>query len=117
MSAVTKIHASKQPRRPHYIEAWAERRGLKQIDLAHELHADRGLVSRWYAGACPGADWQERLAAYFGIEPESLFRDPDEDWLRRFFEGRRRDEIERIKLTLETAFPKQASAGERGGAR
>jgi hypothetical protein len=31
---------------------------------------------------------------------------PDDDWLVRFFKGRNKDEIERIKKTLETAFPR-----------
>lgn len=111
MTKVEKIHASKQPRRPHYIEEWAMRRNLKAIDLAREIGADRGLVSRWYAGGSPGVEWQEKLAAFFDIEPESLFRNPDEDWLKRFFDGRKKDEIERIKATLEAAFPKAAGGG------
>lgn len=36
MSEITLIHASKQPRRPHYIEAWAELRGLSQADIARD---------------------------------------------------------------------------------
>ena len=106
MSELIKIHASKQPRRPHYIQEWAELRGLKKIDLAREIGADRGLVSRWYKGGSPGDDWQQKLAAFFGCEPDDLFRDPNEDWLKRFFEGRKKDEIERIKKMIELAFPK-----------
>ncbi|KGM44467.1 hypothetical protein JY97_00530 [Alkalispirochaeta odontotermitis] len=106
MPNVVKIHKSKQPRRPHYIEAWAETRNLTQAELARELNADKGLVSRWYAGATPGVEWQEKLAAFFLCEPASLFRHPDDDWIARFLNDRSREEIEKIKKTLETAFPK-----------
>lgn len=105
MAKVTKIHASKQPNRPHYIEAWADRRHMTQADLARELGADKSLVSRWYGGSTPGKDWQEKLAAFFDCDRESLFRNPDDDWLRRFFAGRSRDEIEHIKRSLEITFP------------
>ena len=105
-SELPTIHPSKQPRRPHYIGEWMERRNLKAIDLAREIGADRGLVSRWLDGASPGKEWQQKLGEFFGCGEDGIFRDPDEDWLRRFFEGRKREEIERIKATLETAFPK-----------
>jgi hypothetical protein len=38
---------------------------------------------------------------------ESLFRHPNDDWLARFLKGRDRQEVERIKATLETAFPRK----------
>jgi hypothetical protein len=108
MSKVTHIHKSKQPKRPHFIEEWAIHRGFAhQSELASELDADKSVVSRWYAGTTPGTEWQERLAALFDCEPESLFRHPDDDWLARFLKGRERDEIERIKKTLESAFPRK----------
>lgn len=109
MGKVVKIHASKQPRRPHYIAAWAESRGKAQKDIVLELGADKSVVSRWFNGTTPGEDWQERLAAYFQCDKESLFRHPDDDWLTRFLRGRKRDEIDRIKQTLESAFPRKAS--------
>jgi transcriptional regulator with XRE-family HTH domain len=109
MSNVTHIHKGKQPRRPHYIEDWAASRGLKQADLARELGADKGLVSRWYNGGTPGVEWQRKLADFFDCEPESLFRHPDDDWLAQFFANRSRAEIEKIKRTLETAFPKNGT--------
>lgn len=106
MSNITRIHKGKQPRRPHFIEEWAQSRGLTQAQLARELDADKGLVSRWYNGASPGTEWQRKLAAFFDCEPESLFRHPDDDWMAQFFADRSRDEIEKIKKTLEAAFPK-----------
>ena len=33
-------------------------------------------------------------------------RFPDDDWLARSFKGRNKDETERIKKALETAFPR-----------
>lgn len=102
------IHKSRQPRRPHFIPEWAERRGLNQADLARELEADKSVVSRWFSGTTPGVEWQERLAALLTDgDEESLFRHPDDDWLSKFFRDRSRDEIERIKATLEAAFPRR----------
>ena len=107
MAKVTFIHAGKQPKRPHYIPEWAGLRGFSQADLARELDVDKSVVSRWYNGSSPSEESQKRLAALFNCEPESLFRHPDDDWLTRFFVGRERDEIERIKRTLENAFPRK----------
>ena len=105
---LTEIHKSKQPRRPHFIREWAEARGImSQVDLANELGADKSVVSRWYGGTSPTVEYQEKLAALFHCEPESLFRHPDDDWMAQFLSGRPREEIERIKRTLETAFPKR----------
>jgi transcriptional regulator with XRE-family HTH domain len=110
MVKIDQIHRSKTPRRPHFIPELAERRGLKQADLAKEIDADKSVVSRWWAGTAPGIEWQEKLAAFFFDDPtatERLFRHPDDDWFARFFRDRNRDEIERMKQTLETAFPKR----------
>jgi len=109
MQDVVKIHPSKQPRRPHHISDWAEKYNLSQADIARETGADKGLVSRWFSGASPSVTYQEKLAALFNCEIESLFRDPDDDWMRRFFAGRSKEETERIKATLEVAFPRAAS--------
>lgn len=105
MNEITRIHRDKQPRRPHFIPEWAERRDLTQADLARELGADKSVVSRWFNGTTPGIEWQKQLADLFHCEPESLFRHPDDDWLSRFFQNRSREEVERIKTMLEAAFP------------
>ena len=109
MSQVARIHSAKQPRRPHYIEAWAELRSLKAADIARAIDVDKSLVSRWFHGATPSVEYQQRLADLFHTSPEGLFRHPDDDWLTRFFADRSRDEVERIKRTLEAAFPLKAS--------
>jgi transcriptional regulator with XRE-family HTH domain len=109
MATVSKIHASKQPNRPHHIVDWAEKRGLSQAELAEELGADKSVVSRWFNGTSPGLDWQEKLADFFGCSREALFRHPDEDWVMQFFRNRSQEEIDRIKATLETAFPLKRS--------
>ncbi len=105
MSAAIADPPSKQPYRPHHIKEWAEKRGLSQTGLSIAVGADRGLVSRWFSGSSPSRKWQEKLAAFFGCEPEALFRDPDEDWLVHFFRGRSGEERARIKDTLKIAFP------------
>ena len=107
MVKVTPIYKGRQPRRPHFIEEWATARGYNQADLARELDADKSVVSRWFSGTTPGVEWQERLAALFHCEPEALFRHPDDDWLAKFFEGRSRAEIEKMKQVLELTFPKK----------
>lgn len=109
MSDITRIHKGKQPRRPHHIADWAEARGLSQADIARELDADKSVVSRWFSGTTPGEDYQERLAGLFHCSREALFRHPDDDWLARFFQDREREEIERIKKTLEAAFPRKVA--------
>jgi hypothetical protein len=110
MENVFTIHAMKQPRRPHHIVDWAAHRGLRQVDIVEALGADKSLVSRWFNGATPSKPWQTRLAALFGCEDEeAIFRHPDDDWLARFLRGRPADEIERIKSTLETAFPRRVA--------
>lgn len=82
---------------------------MSRADIARELGADKSVVSRWFGGATPTPAWQEKLAALFNCDPESLFRHPDDDWLRRFLQGRAKDEVERIKQTLEAAFPRKVS--------
>lgn len=110
---ITRIHKSKQPRRPHFIEEWAKKRGYEtQAELAAELDADKSVVSRWYSGTSPSEDWQKKLAALFDCETESLFRHPDDDWMARFFRDRSADELERMRQMLEAAFPqKNAKTG------
>ena len=111
MAEITRVHARKQPRRPHFIAEWAEKRGLIQADIAREIGADKSLVSRWFNGATPSVEYQERLAALFSCEPDSLFRHPDDDWIARFLRGRSADEVERIKAMLEAGFPRMKAAG------
>jgi transcriptional regulator with XRE-family HTH domain len=107
MGKIQSIHRSRQPRRPHFIAEWATARGMNQADMARELEADKSVVSRWFSGTTPGVEWQERLAALFHCEPEALFRHPDDDWIAKFFQGRSRSEIEKMKQVLEITFPKK----------
>jgi hypothetical protein len=107
MHNVVRIHKGKQPNRPHYVEAWAEKRGYpRQSDLAEAIGADKSLVSRWFKGATPNHEYQIKLAELFHCDRESLFRHPDDDWLSRFLRGRPREEVDKIKQLLELAFPR-----------
>ena len=125
MEKIVQIHYTKQPRRPHYIPDWAKKRGLSQAKIAREIGADKSLITRWYQGSCPKPDYQERLAALFSIEPEDLFRSPEDNWLKRFFQERRElfdilqarspDELDRIKGMIEAAFPQRKQGTGTGG--
>ena len=107
--AIARIHRGKQPKRPHFIQEWAERRGYDtQAELVEALGADKSVVSRWYDGASPGEEWQKKLVALFHCEePDGIFRHPDEDWLARFFRKRSADEAQRARAMLEAAFPEK----------
>jgi len=110
--AVTTIHKGKQPRRPHFLREWMDLRGVKPVELAKQIGADKSLISRWLDGATPGTEYQEKLAAYFHCEPDSIFRHPDDDWLSRFFRNRNADEVARMKALLEAAFPKPSAKNQ-----
>jgi len=112
MNNVTEIYKGKQPRRPHFVQDWAELRGYKKaVDLAKALDADKSLVSRWYSGSTPNEEYQGKLAALFHCERESIFRHPDDDWVAKFFRDRTDQEIARIKMMLEAAFPLKTGTG------
>jgi transcriptional regulator with XRE-family HTH domain len=100
---------NRQPGRPHFIRDWAEAIRLSPGELGDAVGADKSVVSRWYSGTAPSVPYQEKLAALFGCERDSLFRHPDEDWLAKFLRGRSAQEIERIKATLIAAFPRKPS--------
>ena len=91
-----------------------ERRQVEsQTDLAAAVGADKSLVSRWLDDvkpAQPSSLYISRLNAFFGGEgdPVDIFRHPDDDWLRRWFEGRSIDEINRMKAMLEAGFPRKS---------
>jgi hypothetical protein len=103
--AMEKIDATKQPRRPHYLREWMERRQITAAELARQSGASKGVISRWLDGASPSQEWHDKLRDFFHAGKEGIFRHPDDDWFTQFFEGRSREEIERIKRTLEVAFP------------
>lgn len=110
------IYQKRQPNRPHYIKEWAEKRGLRQVDIATELEIEKSVVSRWFSGGTPSRDYQVKLAALFvadndgsDSDPALIFRHPDDDWLRRFMQQRTDEEVRRIKAMLEAAFGDSAA--------
>lgn len=82
-----------RPKRPppenrirlHYINEWADHRGMSQSDIAESLSVDPGTVSRWFDGALPSEGALPRIAAMFGVDLAELFQAPGDGWLRRFF--------------------------------
>lgn len=108
---VASIHKGKTPQRVHYLDLWADLRGKKQADFAKEGLADKSTVSRWFSGQLPTEENLNKIADFLELEePSWLFRDPADDWMRRMFEGRSAEERERMKATLEAAFPPKKSA-------
>lgn len=108
----TVIHRNKTPIRRHFIVEWAAHFHLKKADIAREVGADKGLVGRWWKGTMPGPDYQEKLAALFHTEPESLFRHPDEDWITTFFRERNEADKARARELLTLAFPKTGTGNK-----
>ncbi|WEX10325.1 helix-turn-helix transcriptional regulator [Chelativorans sp. AA-79] len=107
MTNPVRIHADKEPVRIHFIPEWAEHRNMRKADVAREIGADKGLVTRWFQGKLPSDAYLEKLAALFGTTVDGLFRHPDEDWLTQFFRDRNEEERERARRILETAFPRK----------
>ncbi|WP_244316744.1 helix-turn-helix domain-containing protein [Pannonibacter tanglangensis] len=108
MADPTQIHPTKSPRRIHFIEEWAAKRQLTQADVARQLNVERSTVKRWYDGTIPTrSDHLEQLAELFALDdPSMLFRHPDDDWMARLFEGRTKDELDRMIQMLDLAFPR-----------
>ena len=111
MARPTSIHKGKTPFRLHYIPEWAAKYGLEQRDFIENLEVDKGTVSRWFAGRLPAEANLPRIAAYLHCGVDDLFRLPGDDWMKRFFDGRPKAEIEHIKKSMETTFPKKSGTG------
>jgi DNA-binding XRE family transcriptional regulator len=104
-----------RPRKPdhssgfklHYVPEWALRRGMKQADVARELAVNKATVHKWFKGALPSEENLPRIAALFTVEIDELFRAPGDNWLNNFLRNRSEEEQNRIKKTLEAAFPRR----------
>lgn len=108
MNNTIKIHAGKTPTRVHFIAEWAEKRGLKQVDIVNEIGADKGLVSRWFKGTVPKPEYLEKLRELFHADDiSSLFRHPDDDWIARMFNGKTEEQREKAIQMLRLLFNDQ----------
>lgn len=106
MSNITTIHTDKTPVRIHFIAEWAEHRGLAQVDIVNATGADKGLVSRWFGGTLPKPEYLEKLAALFSTDVHGLFRDPNDDWLAKFFRDKTEEQkaqaIDMLKILFKS---------------
>ncbi len=99
---------SQQKIRLHFIPEWAEKRGYTQADIVRGTGVDKANVSRWFGGSVPRDEHIEAVTKFLGLEdPRDLFRHPEDDWFARFVRDRGEEERERIRRTLEAAFPKR----------
>lgn len=111
MAKITKIHQSKEPPRIHYVAEWLAHRGLKQVDIVNAMieagfeDINKGTVSKWCKGNLPSEKYLLVLADVLSVQPNDLFRDPDDDWFARMFRQRGKAEKSRIRTMLEAAFP------------
>lgn len=112
MAKVTEIHQGKTPIRRHFIAEWAAARNLTRADVARELGVDKSQTTRWFKGQLPQPAFQERLAALFEIEPEALLRHPDADWMSKMFKDRSANERDRMKRSIELAWPPKSSSSK-----
>lgn len=105
MSNLVGIHKGKTPHRFHYIPEWAEKRGMKQVDLVREGNFDKGQVSRWWKGILPIPDTLVIIAGILQLEDvSSLFRHPDDDWLMRMFRDKTETDKQRAIDMLNILF-------------
>lgn len=109
MARTPRIHKDKTPFRLHFIAEWADHRGIDRSAIIEATGADKGTVSRWFAGKLPTDKHLLALADLYQIEVVQLFRDPHDDWMVEFFKDRNIDELKRIQATLEAAFPKKVA--------
>jgi transcriptional regulator with XRE-family HTH domain len=105
--AIPQIHQGKTPNRRHFIPEWAEVRHLSRQDIINELDVDKGQVSRWFNGQLPQPRMQARLEALLDLPRNGIFRHPDVDWLSRLFEGRDKEERDRMKQSIELAWQRK----------
>ena len=114
MNNIKRIHTDKTPIRIHFIAEWAEKRNLRQADVVREIGADKGLVSRWFDGTLPKPEYLEKLAALFDTDVHGLFRDPDDDWLAKFFRDKTEEQKERAIDMLRILFNENGKTGTDG---
>lgn len=83
---------------------------MKQADIVRETGIDKATVSRWFRGAIPREEHLNILCELFHLaDPSDLFMHPDNDWLARLLKGRSEEEVVRIRVMLEAAFPKKVA--------
>ena len=109
MPKIEKIHTDKLPIRIHYLVEWLEKRGMIQADLEKIVGCNKATVSKWCSkGALPSEKNLLLIAEALKIEPNDVFRHPDDDWLSKLFADHKKEDAERLKIIIENAFPRKA---------
>lgn len=76
-------------RQKHHIPDWAREADKSQAQIGAKTGANKGTVSRWFAGVIPSDKYIAPLAKFLNApEPKALFHDPQEyRWLQSFREA------------------------------
>ena len=76
---------------------------VRPRDVTEAFGVDKSVISRWLnENNVPSDKHLQSLADFLHTTVDGLFRHPDDDWIRRIFEGRSKDEAESLKRAIQT---------------
>ena len=85
-----------------YIEAWREKCGLTQEQLAQRVGTTKGTILRWETEVRdPPLAALGALAEAFGIDPPALFHPPDKPTADDLLRGLRQPDRDRVIRFIE----------------
>lgn len=120
----TRIYPGRAPSRRHHLAEWLEERQLDPMEFLNALNEsasmdqpviDKSQVYRWLKGQLPHAPTLLRVAAVLDLRdidtmdlnPNLIFRHPDEVWIANQIKGRPEEEVRRLRAMIELALPRK----------
>lgn len=95
--ALAQTSAMRKRKKKLHLAALLSRKGKTADDLMVALDVDRSTVTRWLNGTrLPEEDNEEKLAAYFEIKVDALYREPAAISIDALIAGRTRQEQQAI---------------------